>query len=602
MRTLRYIGDLLSKYKFRYILGVLFLLCVDLLQLVLPKVLGDATDFLESGSLTRSKLVDFAVIVALIAVGIAIFRFLFRYTIYGVARSIELSFRNRFYAHLQRLSANYFNIHKTGDIMAHATNDMNNVTGAVGQGVIFAVDSLLIPVVALVMMFGTAGWRLTAACFAPLLLLGIAVAFFMSIMQSRVQKQQEAFSNLTETARENFSGIRVIKAFAQEQKEIARFEKANSVNREANLKFVRLMSMMFPTVMSIAALSFVVALWYGGYLVIKGSLTLGGFVAFNSYLGMLIWPITAIGWVANMFQRGSVSLERINTILDEKPEIADSAELVDGVDIDVSGDNADTDAAKKMTHFTIEGAIEFRNLTFTYPGTEKPVLENINITVGKGKTLAIVGRTGCGKTTLINLIPRLLSVPEGTLFIDGTDINRIPLAALRSSIGCVPQDTFLFSASISENIDFYRGCASEEIGNAAKTARIYDNIMEFPNQFDTIVGERGVTLSGGQKQRVAIARAILVSPSILILDDCLSAVDANTEEEILKDLRVIMKQRTSVIVSHRVSAVKDADEIIVLDEGKIIERGTHRSLLELGGYYSELYTRQLLTDEIEGAE
>jgi ATP-binding cassette, subfamily B, multidrug efflux pump len=634
MGTLRYIKDLLLKYKYRYMLGIVFLLGVDLLQLVLPKILGDVTDALESNSLTRPRLLEYALIIASISIGIAVFRFLFRYALYGVSRKIELSFRNRFYAHLQKLSANYFNTHKTGDIMAHATNDMNNVTAATGQGIIFAIDCLLVPVVALGMMWNTAGLNLTAASFSPLVLLGISIAFFMKIMQSRVEKQQESFSSLTETARENFSGIRVIKAFVQEQKEIARFERANSVNREANLKFVRLMSMMFPTVMSIAALSFVIALWYGGYLVIKGSLTLGGFVAFNSYLGMLIWPITAIGWAANMFQRGSVSLERINIIMDEKPEIADSIDKIEGNHADAeSGKNdgstgntpvnilnentsngdtlngtsesmpANISAGAAGAAFSpIEGVIEFRGLSFTYPGTQSPVLENINITVEKGRTLAIIGRTGCGKTTLINLISRLLTVPEGTLFIDGKDINTIPLAKLRTNIGCVPQETFLFSASIHENIDFYRESSIQEIESASKTARIYDNIMEFPNKFNTLVGERGVTLSGGQKQRVAIARALLGSPSILILDDCLSAVDANTEEEILGDLKKIMKQRTSIIVSHRVSAVKDADEIVVLGDGNIIERGTHESLLELGGYYSELYDRQLLTEEIEGAE
>lgn len=597
MNTLRYIKDLLIKYRYRYILGIIFLLCVDVLQLVLPKILGDVTNFLESGSLTRTKLGEYAVIVALIAVGIAVFRFLFRYALFGVSRSIELSFRNRFYAHLQKLSTNYFNSHKTGDLMAHATNDMNNVTMATGQGIIFAIDSLLIPVVSLIMMWNTAGFKLTAASFSPLLLLGITVVFFMKIMQSRVQKQQEAFSNLTETARENFSGIRVIKAFVQERKEIEKFEKANAINREANLKFVRLISIMFPSVMAISALSFVIALWYGGILVIEGSLTLGGFVAFNSYLGMLIWPITAIGWVANMFQRGSVSLQRINAIMDEKPEITD---LI-GVDA-YAADATKDSAIESIPYHTVNGKIEFRSLAFTYPGTDKPVLENISVTVEKGKTLAVVGRTGSGKTTLINLIPRLLSVPEGTLFIDDIDISKAPLSNLRSSIGCVPQDTFLFSASISENIDFFRSCSKDEIENAAKIARIYDNICEFPNQFDTLVGERGVTLSGGQKQRVAIARAVLGTPSILILDDCLSAVDANTEEEILRDLKVIMKQRTSIIVSHRISAVKDADEIIVLDDGRIIERGSHASLLELGGYYHELYGKQLLTEQIEEAE
>jgi ATP-binding cassette, subfamily B, multidrug efflux pump len=580
MNKLRYTRDLLLKYKFKYAIGIVFLLCVDILQLILPKILGDVTNLLEGSSLTQEILAKYALVLVLIAVGVAIFRFLFRYTLMSVSRSIELSFRNRFYAHLQKLSISYFNKHKTGDLMAHATNDMSNVTMASGQGIIFVIDSFLIPIVALVMMLKTGGLKLTLFCFAPLLLLGISVVFFMKVMQSRVQKQQEAFSNLTEAVRENFSGIRVIKAFAQEGKEVTRFERINAINREANLKFLRLMGMMFPTVMSIAALSFVIALWFGGILVIRGSLTLGGFVAFNSYLGMLIWPITAIGWVANMFQRGFVSLERINTILDEKPEISDN----DTVNVDKA---------------SIEGSIEFKGLTFTYLGADEPVLKDISISVKAGSTLAIVGRTGSGKTTLVNLISRLLATSENALLIDGIDINKIPLSVLRSSIGTVPQDTFLFSASISENIDFFRDCSFEAIENAAKTARIYDNINEFPKKFDTVVGERGVTLSGGQKQRVAIARAILGTPSILILDDCLSAVDANTEEEILRDLKKIMKQRTSIIVSHRISAVKDADEIIVLDAGSIVERGTHTELLDQKGFYFGLYTKQLLINQLE---
>lgn len=578
MNSFRYIRDLLLKYKYRYAIGILFLLCVDILQLILPKILGDVTNLLETKSLTRSNLAEYALVLVFIAVGIAVFRFLFRYILMSVSRSIELSFRNRFYAHLQKLSASYFNTHKTGDLMAHATNDMNNVTMASGQGIIFLIDSLLIPVVALVMMLHTGGFKLTVFCFLPLFLLGIFAVIFMKAMQSRVQKQQEAFSNLTEAVRENFSGIRVIKAFAHEKKEMSSFEKINAINREANLKFLRLMSMMFPTVMSIAALSFVIALWFGGILVIKGSLSLGGFVAFNSYLGMLIWPITAVGWIINMFQRGSVSLERINTILDEKPEISD----------DHAAETGD-----------IKGTIEFNDLTFKYPGTDIPTLKNISIMVEAGKTLGIVGKTGSGKTTLINLIPRILSAPPGALLIDGVDISKIPLSKLRSNIGMVPQDTFLFSASISDNIDFYRNCSREAIEAAARTARIYDNINEFPNKFDTVVGERGVTLSGGQKQRVAIARAMLDTPAILILDDCLSAVDANTEEEILGDLKNIMKDRTSIIVSHRISAVKDADQIIVLDDGRIVERGTHNELLQEEGIYYELYNKQLLINQLE---
>lgn len=582
MKRLRYIKDLIAANKYRYILGVFFLLIVDTLQLVLPKILGTVTDNLQEGKLTFAILARFTIIIVLIAVGIAVFRFFWRYLILGVSRHMEETLRNRFYEHLQKLSISYYNNHKTGDLMAHATNDMHNVTMATGFGVTISVDTFIIPVVSLIMMFSTAGFGLTVASFSPLLLLALTVVLFQKVLEVRIQKQQESFSILTETARENFSGIRVVKAFVQEMKEIAKFEKINSYNRQTNLKFVVVMSMLFPTIMSISALSFVIALWYGGISVINGNISMGDFVAFNGYLGMLIWPVAALGWVVNIFQRGSVSLGRINTIMDEQPEISDSPD------------------AAPIGH--IKGTIEFRNLSFTYPDTGREVLKDISVTIEEGKTLAIVGRTGSGKTTMANLLPRLLSVPEGTLFIDGTDINRIPLSELRSSIGYVPQDTFLFSASVKDNIDFFSGADDTSIENAAKSAMVYDNIMEFPEKFSTIVGERGVTLSGGQKQRIAIARTLLNLPSILILDDCLSAVDTSTEEHILKNLKEAMKNRTSIIISHRVSSIKDADEIIMLDEGRIIERGTHESLLAMEGAYYELYRKQLLAEQLEEAE
>lgn len=582
MERFEFIIDIIHKYRFRYLSGIVCLLFVDGLQLVMPKILGNITDLIKSGVLTQNELVWYSVIIALIAIGIALFRFFWRYFVFGASKNIEADLRKRFYSHLQKLSVNYYNNHKTGDLMAHATNDINNIRMALGQGITMGVDSAIIPVAAIVMMFITVGYKLSLTSFSPMFVLAIIIYFSAKRMHPMVEKMQEAFSQLTETARENFAGIRVVKAFVQEKSEIDKFEKSNTFNREANIKFIRNMTLIFPLIMSISALSFAIALWYGGALVIDRHISLGDFVAFNSYLGMLIWPMAAIGWVMNIFQRGLVSLERINDILKEKPEIED-AEIIEGLE-------------------GLKGKIVFKNLDFTYPGTGERTLKGINIEIEAGKTLAIVGRTGSGKTTLINLISRLFNVEDGTLFIDDMDINNIPLAVLRSNTGYVPQDSFLFSKTIWENIDFFQQMDNEKIESVSKIARIYDNIMEFPDKFNTMVGERGITLSGGQKQRIAIARAILTSPSILILDDCLSAVDTSTEEEILKGLREIMRQRTSIIVSHRISTIKDADEIIVLEQGEIIERGTHDTLLSSQGIYFDLYQSQLLTEQLEGEE
>lgn len=582
MNNLKYIKDLIFKYKYRYFAGILSLILVDCLQLILPVVLGKVTNLLKAGSLTKEDIIMYSIILAILAIGIAVFRFFWRYMVYGVSKILEAALRARFYDHLQKLSINYFNTHKTGDLMAHATNDINNVSTALGQGIALGLDSALIPIAAIIMMFITAGLKLTLISFIPLIALGVLMGIFVSLMDSRIQKMQESFSLITEKARENFSGIRVVKSFVQEQKEIIKFEKSNMYNRQMNLKFVRLMSLMFPLVMTVSAFSFAIALWVGGIEVINGELTLGAFVAFNSFLGMLIWPIAALGWTMNMFQRGIVSLKRINIILDEKPEIHDTNNT-----LDIHG---------------VKGKIEFRNLNFTYPGSTSPVLKNISITLNPGKTLAIVGPTGCGKTTLISLIQRLYEAPTETLFIDDYAINELPVSELRSNIGYVPQDTFLFSSTIKENIDFFLGKSTESIENVSKLSMVFDDICEFPNKFDTVVGERGITLSGGQKQRIAIARAILREPAILILDDSLSAVDTHTEENILKGLKNVMKDRTSIIVSHRISTIKDADEIIVLDAGEIIERGTHETLLEMQGTYFRLYQKQLLAEKIQEEE
>lgn len=582
MKIFEFIIDIINKYKFRYIFGIICLILVDGLQLVVPVILKNITDSIKASSLTKRELVWYAVLISLLAVGIALFRFLWRYFVHGASRIIETDLRKRFYAHIQLLSVNYYNNHKTGDLMAHATNDINNIKMALGQGVAMGVDSAIIPVAAIIMMLITVGYKLTLVSFLPLFALMIIIYFYAKRMHPMIEKMQEAFSQLTETARENIAGIRVVKAFVQEKGEIDKFRKSNEFNKEANIKFNRNMSFIFPMIMSISALSFAIALWYGGMLVIEKQITLGGFIAFNSYLGMLIWPMAALGWVMNVFQRGTVSLERINEIMREKPEIKDEDDIA---------------AIEEL-----RGKIVFKNLSFTYPGAEKKTLKNINIEIEAGKTLAVIGKTGSGKTTLVNLISRLFNVEEGSLLIDDISINKIPLKILRRNIGYVPQDSFLFSKTIRENIDFFKDMKEEAIIAVSKTARIYDNIMGFPNKFETMVGERGITLSGGQKQRIAIARALLSSPTILILDDCLSAVDTNTEEEILKGLKEIMRQRTSIMVSHRISTIKDADEIIVLEQGEIAERGTHESLLDRQGIYFDLYQNQLLAEQMEGAE
>jgi len=532
--------------------------------------------------MSTELLKNYALIIAVIAVLVAILRFVWRYLIFGTSKIVDRDLRERFYGHLQVLSPQYFNDHKTGDLMAHATNDLKNIEMAVGQGFAMSVDSLFIPIVALVMMIQTAGAPLTLACFAPMGLLAVVISLNSKLMYDRINKMQAAFSDLTEKVRENISGIRVIKAFVQEKAELEEFEKINRNNLNMNLKYAKNLQILFPLIMSISSLTTAIALLYGGLLVTQGRITLGTFISFNSYLLLLIWPIAAIGWVTTLFQRGYVSLNRINEILEINPDIKNA---LDVSKIDV-----------------INGNIEIRNLTFTYPASSGPALTDININLKEGKTLAIVGRTGSGKSTLANLLLRLYDTEGDNIIIDGIDIKRIPLEVLRDNIGYIPQDTFLFSSKISDNIDFYSDYSIDKIHEAAKIACVYDNIMDFPDGFDTVIGERGITLSGGQKQRLAISRAIIRNPKILILDDCLSAVDTSTEEKILKGLRQIMNSRTSIIISHRISTIKDADEIIVLEEGKITERGTHEELLSFEGIYFDLYHKQLLADQVEGVE
>lgn len=582
MRQFLTLKDFFWRHKWRYLLGILWLVLVDLLQLVFPRIFGRMTDTINQGLTTLPQLIRYVGWIVVIAFSVAGLRYLWRMYIFGTSRLLEYDLRNRFFRHLETLSLNYFHHHKTGDLMAHATNDIGAVRQAMGHGVVMLIDGIVMTAATIVMMISTANLKLTLMALAPLPFLVLVVTRFGSTIHRRFKIVQEAFSDLTDRVQESFAGIRVVKSFVQEAKELEKFTAKNQHNVAMNMYLVRIWGMFFPLVEMISALSFLIVLWYGGMLVMYNDISLGDFVAFNSYLMMLTWPMMAIGWVINMMQRGAASMERLNAIFRVQPEIYDQEDV--------------------LPVPALSGKIEFHNLTFAYPGSDRPVLKNINLTIEEGKTVAIVGRTGSGKSTLVNLLLRLYQSEPGSILIDGHDINRLPLQTLRESIGYVPQDNFLFSTTIAENIRFGRDdAAPEAVEKAAKMAEVYDDIMGFPEKFATVLGERGVTLSGGQKQRVSIARALLKNPKILILDDSLSAVDTRTEEEILRNLKGFMAGRTSIIIAHRISTIKDADEIIVLEDGEITERGTHDQLLANGGLYYSLYQKQLLEQAIEQA-
>ncbi|HHY46059.1 MAG TPA: ABC transporter ATP-binding protein [Firmicutes bacterium] len=562
-----------------YIGGIASLLLVDTLQLIQPRILGRMADDYKAGILTRSGILRYIAIILGMALAIAIGRFFWRQLIMGAARRLEFDLRGELFRHFERLPASYYDQHKIGDLMAHATNDIHAVRMAAAQGVVLSVDSTFLAASTVVIMLKTVDARLTVLALLPLPALAMTTAFLGRAIHTRFKGVQDAFAKLTDRVQENLSGIRVVKSFLQEKAEIERFQEANQSNLAANVRLVRLWGAFGPLIQMLSGLSFVIVLGYGGSLAIRGDISLGDFVAFTGYLGLLTWPVMAIGWVVNILQRGAASLDRINAILRVKPEIVDHE--------------------NPAPVSSIDGHIEFRHLTFTYPGREKPALEDINLVVEKGKTLAIVGRSGSGKTTLANLIVRLYDPGPGQLFVDGHDITRIPLKVLRRAIGYVPQDNFLFSTSIRKNIEFAReDLSGRAVMEAVETAQLAGDLEGLPDGLDTVIGERGVTLSGGQRQRACIARAIVKDPAILILDDCLSAVDTSTEDRILRGLRQIMRGRTSIMISHRLSTVKEADEIVVLDEGRIVERGNHEALMAMGGLYHDMYQRQLLEEEL----
>jgi ATP-binding cassette subfamily B protein len=573
--------DFFKENIWSYIWGIFWVLVSGVVQLIVPKVLGAFTDDLRAQIIGISDLYRYVGYLLVIALALGLSRYIWRLLIMGTSRKLEYHIRNMFFQHLQKLSPSFYNYNKTGDLMAHATNDISAVRHALGPGIVLLTDAIFITGATMIILLQTIDYRLSLLALLPLPFLGYITTKAGKLIHKRFKDVQESFAKLTDKTQESISGIRIVKTFVQEHAEIMSFSKIAQDNLEKNMQLVRLWGLFSPMIQFISGISFFMVLLFGGILVIYGDISLGDFVAFNAYLALLTWPIMALGWVISMLQRGIASMDRINKILNEIPDIIDKSDLED-----IS---------------TLNGEIEFRDLTFSYTPKDSPVLGNINIKIPRGNTVAIIGKTGSGKSTLVNLLLKLYNVEDNKIFIDGFDINKIPIKTIRESIGYVPQDTFLFSASIYDNIAFaFNRVDSDKVLDGAKIAQIYDNVMDFPDGFDTFVGERGVTLSGGQKQRVSIARAIIKDPQILILDDSLSAVDTYTEEEILKGLRSIMSSRTSIIIAHRVSTVKNSNYIYVLDEGKVIEEGTHESLIQLGGYYHHLHQKQLLEEELTG--
>ncbi len=578
----------LLRYQRRFSIGLACVVTTTAIQLLSPWVLKLAIDDLNVG-VTRSKLSLYAGLLLVIAIVGGLFRFLMRKIIIGVSRDIEYDVRNAFFARLQQMPLAYYHSRRTGDLMSRATNDLNAVRTMIGPAVMYTTNTVLVFVVAIVLMASIDGY-LTFIALLPLPLVSISVKYFGSAIHTRFEAIQAQLSEVSAVVQEALSGVRVVRAYTQEEHELARFRDANEEYLRRNRVLIRLQGMFYPSMTLFLGFGSLLVLWLGSREAIQGRITVGEFVAFNAYLVMLSWPMIAFGWVTNILQRGMASWKRMLEVLDAAPEI----------------DDRDVTAAGRS--LTIAGAIDVRHLTFAYDRAHKPVLDDVSLQVGAGQTAAFIGATGSGKSTLISLFARLHNPPPGTIFIDGVDVREIPLAALRAAIGYVPQEPFLFSDTVAENIafgvDHARGgegtddAALERVGVAAAVARLDKDVEDFPAGYQTLVGERGITLSGGQKQRTAIARAIMVDPRILVLDDALSAVDTYTEEEILTRLAGVMRERTSLIVSHRVSTVRGADQIFVLDRGRIVERGRHDTLVAAGGLYAALHRRQLLEDEL----
>ena len=575
MNSFTFLFQYIKRHKYQYTAGIITLFVVDFANLFIPRLTGTITDGLTAHSLDWNGIKLCLLAIFGLGLTLALGRFLWRFFLFGASRSIEKELRNDMFRHLEKMSVEYYNEHKTGDLMTRFTSDLNAIRMAIGPAVICVFDASVMTIMVICQMMYYVNIRLTLLAIIPMLLICAGEIYYGKIMHARFRERQEAVSDLTDFVQESFSGVRVIKAFVRERSQMRAFARANRHTMDKNLNVVRMQAVVMPLLDVIIGLSSLITLVYGGYLALVGEITLGRFVAFNQYINMLVWPMLACGDAINMFSQGSASTRRIREIFDEKPEIYDRKDV--------------------QPPDEIRGNITFSHLTFIHRGHSEPTLKDINLEIPAGTTLAIIGRTGNGKSTLVNLLLRLYNTKPGMILIDGRDINTIPLKALRENIAYVPQDNFLFSDTLKANIAF--GAGEEDmdaITCATSVACIHENIVSFPDGYETIVGERGVTLSGGQKQRSSIARALMKDSPILILDDSLSAVDTDTEERILKNLKENRRGKTTLLIAHRISTIQNADVILVLEDGEAKEIGNHESLMAQNGIYRDMFEKQQL--------
>lgn len=563
--------DFIKKHPLSYITGMLFMLLTSYIQALFPRVLGNTIDILKVKNFNKADVITNIIYLLIIAAAVFITTYCWRNLIIVNARKFECSLRESLFYHFQKLPAGYYSKHKTGDLIAYAINDISAVRMAFGPATAMSVNGTAICLISIYSMIRVINLKITLIALLPIPIIVFFMVKIGSLIQKRFRKVQECFAAISDRVQEDIYGIRVIKAYVQENSELENFQKLNNNMMDANIKMVRISSFLSPLIELSFSISFVINLIWGGNMVLDGSISLGSFIAFNGYLTMIMNPIKSIGRILTIFQRGIASLKRLNEIFNEKSDISEGNLVLDN---------------------KIQGIIEFKNLSFSYI-RGLPALNNINLKIPAGSTLGIIGETGSGKSTLVSLLLKLYNTNDGMIFIDGHDINEFSLYTLRSAFGYVPQDSFLFSATVFDNIKFFKTCYTDkQAEDAAKLSSIYDSILDLPNGFKSLIGERGVNLSGGQKQRIAIARALIKGPPILILDDSLSAVDTITEEIILNNLKKTRKNKTSIVIAHRISAVENLDNIIVMRKGNIIEAGNHSELMAKGGLYYEIYMEQ----------